>query len=104
MLRNLAAGAIERTPEGSRGSVAVKMAGERVRVEISDSGPDRDIGALMALVSRERPPKFESSGLELALFVAARLAEVNSARVEVSRNEPAGLTVTLDLPAAPHPD
>lgn len=104
ILRNLVAGAIERSPEGGRISVSIKTADKRVRIVILDSGPDRDIGTLLALVGHEQPPEFESSGFQLALFVAARLAEANRARVEISSNEPAGLIVTLDLPAAPPPE
>jgi K+-sensing histidine kinase KdpD len=103
ILRNLVADAIERSPETGRVTVAVKAAGERVRVEISDSGPGRDIDALTALLDRPQPPEFDSNSFDLALYVAARLAAANRARAEVSRDEAAGFIVTLDMPAASPP-
>ena len=99
MLDNLLANALEAVSDGGRVSVEVRPGADRVAVRIADDGPGMAEPAKQAAFHRFANPSPHGSGLGLA--IVHRLATANGGTVELADTPGGGLTVELNLPAAP---
>jgi two-component system NtrC family sensor kinase len=100
--------ALEATPEG--GAVRVRgapVAGERVRVAISDTGRGIPPEAREHLFEPFFTTKTQGAGVGLGLAIVYGIVERHQGRIEVESDLGAGTTFTLDLPlrqaATPEP-
>jgi signal transduction histidine kinase len=103
ILGNLLNNAIKFVPEGGKVMVNLRRAGERVEIEVADTG----IGIALENLSRvferfwqaERPAAMESAGLGLGLAIADQLARLYGG--EIRADSPGigrGASFTLSLP------
>ncbi len=107
VLVNILSNANRHTPQGGSVAARVVAEGERVRIEIDDSGPgiapqDRKrIFEPFYRVVRTGSPQVPGSGLGLA--VARRFAEAQHGRLWVEEAPGVGSRFCLELPAVPQP-
>ena len=100
---NLLSNAIKFTPTGGRVSAAVKRAGERVRISVSDSGTGITSEFLPYIFDRFRQADGSTTrvhgGLGLGLSIVKHLVELHDGEVEVqSAGKDQGATFTVSLP------
>lgn len=102
IVANLIENALRHTPSGSTIRLSVEQTGNLVTLIVADNGPgipeaERDL-VLRRLYRLERSRTTAGNGLGLALVAA--VADLHSARLELSDNAP-GLTVRLTFPMVP---
>ena len=104
MLDNILANALEAVPDG--GLVRIEAAGghgaadrDRALVRVVDDGPGMDEAAKAAAFHRHANAGARGNGLGLA--IVHRLATANGGAVRLADTPGGGLTIELDLPAAP---
>ena len=99
VLDNLLANALEAVPAGGHIRVRASSAGSRIRVVVADDGPgmspQQRRGAFRRFVTTT------PGGTGLGLAIVHRLMTSDGGSAELSDSPGGGLTVTLDLPAAP---
>jgi signal transduction histidine kinase len=99
ILDNLLANALDATGEGHRVTVSAMPVLERVRVTVADNGPG------MSQAERDRAfrrfASGSSGGTGLGLAIVHRLVSSSGGTASLAETEGGGLTVVLDLPAAP---
>ena len=99
ILDNLLANALDATGEGHRVTVSAMATAEGIRVTVADNGP--------GMTQTERDRAFHrfasgsSGGTGLGLAIVHRLVSSSGGRAHLAETEGGGLTVILDLPAAP---
>jgi signal transduction histidine kinase len=99
ILDNLLANSLDAVPAGGRIRVGAAPAGSRVRVTVADSGPG--MTPQQQLTAFRRYVSATPSGTGLGLAIVHRLVTSCDGTAEFSDTPGGGLTVTLDLPAAP---
>jgi signal transduction histidine kinase len=101
ILDNLLANALEAVPPGGRVEVSASAYDGRTRVVVADDGPG------MSVAQQEQAfRRFASTapgGAGLGLAIVHRLVTSNGGGAVLSDTPGGGLTVTIDLPAAPGP-
>jgi len=102
---NLVSNAIKFTPAGGRVAVRLSTRGERVRLDVEDTGEGiapADLPHIFEAFRQAKDPR--AGGLGLGLDLVRRLTELHGGRVQV-RSEGAGrgATFIVDLPLAPTP-
>ena len=102
LLRNLVDNAVRYTPAGGRIEVRVGREGQAVRLAVADSGPGIPPSQREQALRRfYRLADQEIQGSGLGLSIAARIAELHGARLELADGIGVpGLSVSLPLPAA----
>jgi signal transduction histidine kinase len=89
---------------GGAAEVAVRRAGEEVRIEVGDRGPgippDQLAQVLEPFHRLEESRSRETGGSGLGLAIAKAVAEVHGGRLHLANAAEGGLTATLILPAA----
>jgi two-component system sensor histidine kinase QseC len=102
LLRNLVDNAVRYTPAGGRIAVRVGAAAEGVELSVADSGPGIPAEQRESALRRfQRLAGQEIEGSGLGLSIAARIAELHGARLELGDGIGApGLAVRLHLTAA----
>ena len=106
MLDNILANALEAVQDGALVRIEVEAGHgaadrNRVLVRVVDDGPGMSEAAKAAAFHRYANPGARGNGLGLA--IVHRLAAANNATVRLADTPGGGLTVELDLPAAPRP-
>jgi signal transduction histidine kinase len=99
ILDNLLANALDAVPAGGHIKVSAAASGSGVQIMITDDGPGMD-----PQQRRNAFRRFTSStpgGTGLGLAIVYRLVTSNGGTAELSDTPGGGLTVTLQLPAAP---
>jgi len=90
------------TPDGSTATIAAARDGRAVTIEVSDDGPGVPADQLPRLFDRfyraEAPSRRPGAGLGLAIVSAVAAAHDGGAQAAL--NHPAGLRVTVTLPAS----
>lgn len=103
MLSNLASNAVKYTPAGGRVTVRAARCGDRVRVQVSDTGigiGEQDQATLFrAFFRTTNPEALRQPGTGLGLSIVAAVAERHGGEVGVSSVLGEGTTFTLTLPA-----
>ena len=106
-IANLVDNALKFCRAGDRITLAARVAGGRVEVSVSDTGPGIPAGDLPHLFDRffqsrnNVAPATGEGGKGLGLAIVKRIAELHGGEVAVSGREGEGTQVTLTLPAAP---
>jgi PAS domain S-box-containing protein len=103
---NLLHNAVKFTPEGGRVRVAVRREGERVAVEVSDTGVGITPEFLPHVFERFRQAETGAArqlgGLGLGLSIARHIVEAHGGEVQAASEGPGrGATFTVRLPLAP---
>ena len=99
ILDNLLANALEAVPAGGHVNVSATASGTGIQIMVSDDGPGMD-----PQQRRNAFRRFTSStpgGTGLGLAIVYRLVTSNGGTAELSDTPGGGLTVTLQVPAAP---
>ena len=99
VLDNLLANALEAVRPGGHIAVRAIGAGSRVRIVVADDGPGMTSQQQRAAFRRYVTATPGGTGLGLA--IVHRIATSNGGTAELSDTPGGGLTVTLELPAAP---
>lgn len=97
-LLNLMKNAAQAMPNGGDLRVSGKVEGDRIVVEVSDTGP----GISDDVMARIFEPFFTTreKGSGLGLVIVKRIADENGGRLEVETREGVGTVFRLDLPGA----
>jgi signal transduction histidine kinase len=99
ILDNLLANALDAAGEGHRVTVSALASAEGIRVTVADNGPG------MSQAERDRAfhrfASGSSSGTGLGLAIVHRLVSSCGGTARLAETDGGGLTVILDLPAAP---
>jgi len=102
---NLVANALKFTPAGGRVSVRLSARGDRVRLDVEDTGEGiapADLPFIFDAFRQGTEPR--AGGLGLGLDLVRRLTELHNGRVQVrSEGLGRGATFIVDLPLAPSP-
>lgn len=102
---NLVENALRFTPAGGRITLAAKRDGERVTVQVADTGAGIAAADLAHLFDRfyqarsHAGPATGEGGKGLGLAIVKRIAELHGGSVDVHSRPGAGTTVSLHLPA-----
>jgi signal transduction histidine kinase len=99
ILDNLLANALEAVPAGGHIQVSSASSGSRVRVIVADNGPGMTVQQQRAAFRRFVSATPGGTGIGLA--IVHRLVTSDGGTAQLSDSPGGGLTVTLDLPAAP---
>ena len=103
MFSNLIDNALRYTPADGEIAVLVTSEGNRVRVDIRDSGPGIPASALPRLCERFfRVNPQQGDGVGLGMAIVRRIAELHGADLDVHNRPQGGLEVSIWLPI-PHP-
>lgn len=96
VLRNLLINAVRHTPEAGEVSLRARVAGDRLQIEVADTGDGMDAAARARLF--ERFASSADGGVGLGLFVVKELVEAHGGRVVVESERGVGSTFTVALP------
>lgn len=104
MFSNLIDNALRYTPAGGEIAVVIAAEGNRVRVDIRDSGPGIPTAALSRLCERfYRVNPQQGDGVGLGMAIVRRIAELHGADLDVHNRPHGGLEVSIWL-SIPHID
>jgi PAS domain S-box-containing protein len=116
VIGNLLTNAAKYTPEGGSVGLGVRHAGDRVRIEVADSGvgiPQAALPRIFDMFTQVgRHPEQESGGLGIGLHLVRQMTELHGGTVRAHSAGPGkGSTFVVELPLAsmhhstpPHPD
>ena len=105
LLLNLLDNAIKYTPPGGSVGVLAERRGDRLAVDVTDTGPGIPAEARERIFERfvrlepARGDAGARSGAGLGLAIARWIAEAHGGRLELRRSGPGGSTFTVTLPA-----
>ncbi len=100
LVSNLINNAIKYTPDGGTIEVRVARRDDEILLEVADSGPGipaEDRERVFERFYRRERGRVPGSGLGLS--IVKRIADIQSARIELGESELGGLLVTVRLPA-----
>jgi signal transduction histidine kinase len=82
--------------------VRAEVAGEEIRISVSDLGPGIGAGDLPLIFDRYyRGQRHEGEGLGLGLYIVRKLVEAHGGRISAESRVGVGSTFTFTLPASP---
>ncbi len=100
LVSNLINNAIKYTPEGGTVEVRVERLGDEILLKVADSGPGIPVEDRERVFERfYRRERGHVPGSGLGLSIVKRIADIQSARIELGESELGGLLVTVHLPA-----
>ncbi|MGY3941647.1 ATP-binding protein [Aeromonas tecta] len=103
MFSNLIDNALRYTPDNGEIAVVIEAEGNRVRVDVRDSGPGIPTAALSRLCERfYRVNPQQGDGVGLGMAIVRRIAELHGADLDIHNRPHGGLEVSIWLPI-PHP-
>lgn len=104
VLENLIENAMRYTPAGGKISVGVRAAGERVAMQVTDSGrgiAQEDLGSVFDRYYRaDRGESGDAGHAGLGLAIARRIVELHGGEIRVESTLGQGTTFTVELAAA----
>jgi signal transduction histidine kinase len=105
VIGNLLTNAAKYTPEGGSIGLGVRRAGDRVRIEVADSGVGMPAAALPRIFDMftqvGRHPEQESGGLGIGLHLVRQMTELHGGTVSAHSAGPGrGSTFVVELPLA----
>lgn len=107
-LGNIARNAVEHTPDGGRIALTCRPVGDRVRIEITDSGTGIDPKDLPRIFDRfyraGGPRSSETGGSGLGLAITRRLLWLHGATIEAGNAPEGGARFTIELPRIDPPE
>ena len=89
---------------GGKGSLSVKtcrITGDRVRIDISDTGPGIPSNILPHVFEPFFTTKDEGEGTGLGLSLAYGIVENHGGKIKAENNDPQGATFVIELPITP---
>lgn len=102
MFSNLIDNALRYTPAQGEIAVEVQQEGNRVRVDIRDTGPGIPTAALSRLCERFfRVNPQQGDGVGLGMAIVSRIAQLHGADLDIHNRPEGGLEVSVRLPAPP---
>jgi signal transduction histidine kinase len=102
VLANLIGNAVKFSPEGASVGVALHADPERIRIDVSDSGPGISQEDLPQLFSRYwQAQKTAHLGTGLGLFIARSIVEAHGGSIEATSGAGRGAVFSVILPATP---
>jgi signal transduction histidine kinase len=109
VIGNLLTNAAKYTPEGGSIGLGVRRNGDRVRIEVADSGigiPRESLARIFDMFTQVgRHPEQESGGLGIGLHLVRQMTELHGGTVGADSPGPGrGSTFVVDLPLAPAAD
>lgn len=99
VLLGLLANAAEAMPDGGVVSLAAHTDGDRIALQVADSGPGIDPGLRQQVFDPFFTTRPRGTGLGLA--IARQIVEAHGGRIEIDAAPGGGARFTLTLPAAP---
>lgn len=98
ILMNLVLNAMQAMPDGGQLTLRVVIAGERVHIDVSDTG----VGIAQADLGRITDPFYTTrpGGTGLGLAITRQLVELNRGELDFSSTPGEGTTVSISLPRA----
>jgi signal transduction histidine kinase len=104
-LSNLIDNALKYTPEGGSATVGLRPEGEKIRVDVSDTGygiPEDDVPYIFERFYRGKSSKSRSGvGTGLGLAIASRILELHQSKISVDSAENRGTTMSFELATSP---
>jgi PAS domain S-box-containing protein len=100
-LDNLISNALKFTPPGGRVDVRLRQLGERVRIEVRDTGlgmSDEDTARVFDRFFRAAATRDHAPGVGLGLTIVKTIVEGHGGSIEVASREGAGTTFSIELP------
>jgi signal transduction histidine kinase len=97
---NLLSNALRHTPTGGRITLAVKPSPERVRIEVSDTGPGISPEYRDAIFQKFFRGPGSTKGAGLGLYIAKEIVEAHGGRIGVDSAVGEGSTFWFELPRA----
>jgi CheY-like chemotaxis protein len=109
VIGNLLTNAAKYTPEGGSIGLGVRRNGDRVHIEVADSGigiPRESLARIFDMFTQVgRHPEQESGGLGIGLHLVRQMTELHGGTVGADSPGPGrGSTFVVDLPLAPAAD
>ena len=108
IVANLVSNAIRYTPAHGRVLMACRRRGERLRVEVRDSGPgiavDDQQVIFQEFVQLGNAERARDKGLGLGLAIVRRLVDLLGHRLELRSAPGRGSVFAVEIPAAPQPE
>jgi signal transduction histidine kinase len=105
VLRNLLSNALRHTPTGGQVFVRVARTGEKVTVQVADTGtgiPSADLPHVFDRFYRgEKGGSRRGGGAGLGLAIARQLVTAHGGQITVASSPGRGTTFAIELPAAP---
>ncbi|MGL5074148.1 MAG: ATP-binding protein, partial [Aeromonas salmonicida] len=102
MFSNLIDNALRYTPAQGEIAVEVQQEGNRVRIDIRDTGPGIPTAALSRLCERFfRVNPQQGDGVGLGMAIVSRIAQLHGADLDIHNRPEGGLEVSVRLPAPP---
>ncbi|ELI6431320.1 two-component sensor histidine kinase [Aeromonas sp. 2HA2] len=102
MFSNLIDNALRYTPAQGEIAVEAQQEGNRVRIDIRDTGPGIPTAALSRLCERFfRVNPQQGDGVGLGMAIVSRIAQLHGADLDIHNRPEGGLEVSVRLPAPP---
>jgi signal transduction histidine kinase len=101
LFANLIENAVVHTPAGTNITLSLQTAGDRAVVEVSDDGPGVPVEEQERIFRRlyRREASRTQPGHGLGLSLAAAIAELHAAHIQIGKQKP-GMTVQVSFPSA----
>lgn len=104
-LANVLGNAAAYAPAGTPIEVECRGAGNRIRIEVSDSGPGIPEEALPRVFSKfYRAPGAPSGGVGLGLAITKAIVEIHDGTIAAANREQGGTRFTIELPVESQPE
>ena len=98
LLQNLVGNAVQYTPPGGRIQVCLQGLGDRVLLQVGDSGPGVPAGQRSQLFRRFHRQTSAGQGAGLGLAIVQRIVELHHGSIELGTAALGGLQVQVSLP------
>ena len=92
--------AVKYTPAGGRVTLSCGLDGDRLRIEVADTGIGMEASHVEEYFTAFRQADAASEGIGMGLWIARRTADALAAQIEVASTPGAGTRMRVLLPMA----